>query len=323
MSAPPAYEQNVNDPRQNATAPLIPGMSYQQQQAYNPNFQNPYPQQQYPGQGPPPPGFNTGHNQGGYFPPPTMPMHGSMFNNMETGGGQNNSDPDNKWSFQFSDKTIRAAFVRKVFSLVFIMLSIVAAVTVIPWVHPQTMHLFRRNQGIYFGSYIVFLVTYLSLTCCEGVRRKFPMNLIVTGVFTIATGFMTSVICAHHEARVVLLALAICIGCTLFIIIFASQTKFDLTAHMGFVAIISVCFLMFGLVTIISSIFFRLPFLIMVYALIGSLIMMVYLFLDVQMLMGGRKLEISPEDHIFAAVQIFMDIVQIFWYLLTLFGSSD
>ncbi|EYB92968.1 hypothetical protein Y032_0188g1160 [Ancylostoma ceylanicum] len=40
------------------------------------------------------------------------------------------------------------------------------------------------------------------------------------------------------------------------------------------------------------------------------------------MLMGGRKYEISPEDHIFAAVQIFLDIVYIFWMLLSLFGSS-
>ncbi|KHJ99326.1 hypothetical protein OESDEN_00667 [Oesophagostomum dentatum] len=41
------------------------------------------------------------------------------------------------------------------------------------------------------------------------------------------------------------------------------------------------------------------------------------------MLMGGRKYEISPEDHIFAAVQIFLDIVYIFWMLLSLFGSSN
>lgn len=90
---------------------------------------------------------------------------------------------------------------------------------------------------------------------------------------------------------------------------------------MGYIAIASVCFIMFGLVAIIASMFFKVKFLILLYALGGSLLMMLYLFLDVQLLMGGRKYEISPEDYIFAAVQIFIDIVQMFWYLLTLFGS--
>ncbi|CAO4380543.1 unnamed protein product [Caenorhabditis nigoni] len=324
MSAP-AEERDEHFHPQQAAAPLVNnGMSYNQQ-PYNPAYQNPYPQQQYQGQGPPPPGFNVGggQNQGGaYFPPPPPPMHHGNFNQMEN--GQNGGgDNDGKYSFQFSDKTIRAAFVRKVFSLVFIMLCIVAAVTVVPWVHDPTMKMVRRNTGLYLGSYVIFFVTYLSLVCCEGVRRKFPANLIVTGIFTLATSVMTMVISAHHDANVVLLALAICIGCTLSIIAFASQTKFDLTAHMGYIFIISMCFMMFGLVVIVCSMFFRIKFLIMVYALGGALIMMLYLFLDIQMMMGGKKYEISPEDYIFAAVQIFIDIVQMFWYLLTLFGSSD
>lgn len=41
-----------------------------------------------------------------------------------------------------------------------------------------------------------------------------------------------------------------------------------------------------------------------------------------QTIMGGRKHEVSPEDYIFAAIQVFLDIVYIFWMLLTLFGSD-
>ncbi|CAI2354821.1 unnamed protein product [Caenorhabditis sp. 36 PRJEB53466] len=329
MSAP-FEEQHGPTQEHPPTQPLLGGMSYNQQQPYNPAYQNPYPnqQQQYQGQGPPPPGFNVGGGQNqsqGYFPPPPPPMHGGMFNqaNLMENGQNGQQNGDEKYSFQFSDKTIRAAFVRKVFSLVFIMLSIVGGVTLFPWLHAPTMRMVRHNTGIYLGSYVVFLVTYLSLSCCEGPRRKFPINLIVTAIFTFATATMTMVISAHHDANVVLLALAICIGCTLAIVVFASQTKFDLTAHMGYVMIASVCFMMFGLVAIISAYFFKIKFMIMLYALGGSLIMMMYLFLDVQMMMGGRKYEISPEDYIYAAVQIFIDIVQLFWYLLTLFGSSD
>lgn len=45
-----------------------------------------------------------------------------------------------------------------------------------------------------------------------------------------------------------------------------------------------------------------------------------FLAFDTQMLMGGRKLELSPEEHIFAALQLYMDIVQIFLFLLRILG---
>ena len=56
------------------------------------------------------------------------------------------------------------------------------------------------------------------------------------------------------------------------------------------------------------------------------------------MIMGGRKYEISPEEHIFAAIMVsshifikiifkiiklFMDIVQIFWFILSLLGDRS
>ncbi|PIO72574.1 hypothetical protein TELCIR_05489 [Teladorsagia circumcincta] len=91
---------------------------------------------------------------------------------------------------------------------------------------------------------------------------------------------------------------------------------------MGIMFILSMCLMVFGLVAIISAIFFKVKFIYMVYAALASLLFMFYLAIDVQLLMGGRKYEISPEDHIFAAVQIFLDIVYIFWMLLSLFGSS-
>ena len=47
-----------------------------------------------------------------------------------------------------------------------------------------------------------------------------------------------------------------------------------------------------------------------------------YLAIDIQMLMGGKKYEISPEDYIFAAAQIFLDIVNLFLLLLQIVGFA-
>lgn len=48
-----------------------------------------------------------------------------------------------------------------------------------------------------------------------------------------------------------------------------------------------------------------------------------YLVYDTQMLLGGRKHQLSPEEHIYGAIQLYMDIIQIFTALLTLFGSNN
>ena len=41
----------------------------------------------------------------------------------------------------------------------------------------------RMNQWFYYLSYAVFIVTYITLVCCPGVRRRYPTNLILLAIF--------------------------------------------------------------------------------------------------------------------------------------------
>ena len=50
---------------------------------------------------------------------------------------------------------------------------------------------------------------------------------------------------------------------------------------------------------------------------------MQYLAIDVQMVMGGKKYELGPEDYVFGAVQLFLDIIYIFWMILQLVGAAS
>ena len=61
----------------------------------------------------------------------------------------------------------------------------------------------------------------------------------------------------------------------------------------------------------------------LVYASLGALIFCIYLVYDIQLMMGGKhKYSISPEEYIFAALNLYVDIVNIFMYLLMLIGAS-
>lgn len=44
--------------------------------------------------------------------------------------------------------------------------------------------------------------------------------------------------------------------------------------------------------------------------------------MDTQAIMGGRSIEISPEDYIVAVIQLYMDIIFIFLYLLQIIGQA-
>jgi FtsH-binding integral membrane protein len=47
-----------------------------------------------------------------------------------------------------------------------------------------------------------------------------------------------------------------------------------------------------------------------------------YLVYDTQQIIGGRKVELSAEEHIFGALQLYIDIVKLYLILLTLNSSS-
>jgi len=61
----------------------------------------------------------------------------------------------------------------------------------------------------------------------------------------------------------------------------------------------------------------------LVYASLGALLFSVYLVYDTQLMLGGNhKYSISPEEYIFAALNLYLDIINIFMYILTIIGLS-
>lgn len=129
---------------------------------------------------------------------------------------------------------------------------------------------------------------------------------------------MTRIILLKKTFLKVLMAVgltaALCLGLTLF----AFQTKWDFTVMGGVLFVAVLLLMLIGIV----SIFVRGKTMTMVYASLGALIFSVYLIYDTQLMMGGKhKYSISPEEYIFAALNLYLDIVNIFMYILTIIGA--
>lgn len=115
----------------------------------------------------------------------------------------------------FMDKQVRAGFVRKVFGIfaaqivftiaaAFTCVSISSVATFIQVQPPTHVHVPRKHfcsvvfmltqwlvclngtqntPAVFWSAWIISLVTLVSLVCCDDIRRRYPVNYIVLGVF--------------------------------------------------------------------------------------------------------------------------------------------
>lgn len=59
------------------------------------------------------------------------------------------------------------------------------------------------------------------------------------------------------------------------------------------------------------------------YGAAGALIFSMYIVYDTQLMMGGKhKYSVSPEEYIFAALSLYLDIVNLFLYILMIVGAA-
>ena len=96
-------------------------------------------------------------------------------------------------------------------------------------------------------------------------------------------------------------------------------TRKDYTAFGGFLftALIVLIF------ASILEIFFPIPLLRLLLIYFSLMIFSIYLIYDVQLVIGDRGKKFSEDDYILAALNIYLDIVNIFLELLKIFGTRD
>ncbi|MBN3315821.1 LFG3 protein, partial [Atractosteus spatula] len=295
---PPSYEESRN--------PLYPPQAgeYPQPPAYG--FHGPAASQ-----------YGPGHPHHG-MPPPMPPIIPPMM----PSSALNPGDPEGFTSADWDDKTVRHAFIRKVYLILAAQLLVtVAFVAVFTFCMPVRLFVVK-NSALYWVSYAVFMVTYLVLACCKGPRRRFPWNIILLVVFTLALSYMTGTISSYYDTKAVFLALGITAIVCIIVTVFCFQTKVDFTSCGGLFCVLGIVVFVTGIITTIVLSFKYIPWLHMLYAAIGAIAYTLFLAYHTQLLIGNRKHSISPEEYVFGALSLYIDIVQIFLFLLQLIGSS-
>jgi len=168
-------------------------------------------------------------------------------------------------------------------------------------------------------SAVLGLVILIPMMCCTKLRTSFPLNYILLGLFTICESLSLGVVGLVYTTESIMLAAGLTFAMVLGLTIFAFQTKIDFTQCRSAMFVILFLFIICGIL------FAFIPYsrqMEIVYGGIGAAIFSIYLIIDTQMMMGGsHKFSISPEEYVFAAIAIYLDIINLFLYLLRIFGS--
>ncbi|CAH2237555.1 protein lifeguard 1 [Pararge aegeria] len=222
-------------------------------------------------------------------------------------------------AFDFSEQSIRRGFIRKVYAILMCQLLITMGFIALFLFHKPTSDFVRQNPYLFWIALVVLIVCLISMACCTEVRRTAPMNFIFLTLFTLAQSFLLGVVTSTYSVDAVMMAVGITAAVSLGLTLFAFQTKWDFTMMGGALVAASIVLLVFGILALIM----RNNILTIVYASAGALIFSLYLVYDTQLMMGGKhKYSISPEEYIFAALNLYLDIVNIFLFILTIIGAT-
>jgi FtsH-binding integral membrane protein len=276
--------------------------------------------------------------------PVAEPANQQQYNNMENGGGYGQQQykqgkPGNQQYSQLNDfqqqqsmylaeaeKSVRMGFVRKVYGILMIQLLVTVGVSTLFIVNEDCRQLVRNSPEILWAGYGVMFVTLIVLTCCGEFRRKHPHGLIGLGIFTLATSFFVGVISSIYAQVIgewiVIEALIMTVLIVAGLTAFAFQTKYDFTRFNGFLVAIVMwitMMLMFNFVFIFPNnrIWYT------IYASCGAAFMCFFIVHDTQLMIGGKhKYQLNIDEHVFAALNLYLDIINLFLYILSILSSG-
>ena len=174
-----------------------------------------------------------------------------------------------------------------------------------------------NNQWLLWVS-IAFLFISEIIVLCVPFGRRMPWNYVFLLIFTLSESYLVSWACSYTAQTsgkyIVFMAAIMTLAITVAATCYAMFTRSDFTVKWGIVVVLLCAMLFMG----IFSIFWYSRFLYILYCTIGVLIFGIYLIIDTQMILGGKRMAFTIDHYVAAAMLLYIDIIQIFLYLLAM-----
>ncbi|GFO06307.1 protein lifeguard 4-like isoform x1 [Plakobranchus ocellatus] len=205
---------------------------------------------------------------------------------------------------------IRMGFMRKVYGILSVQLLITTIVAAVFMAHEGIQDYVQQNHWMMTVSLFGTLGILLALMW---KRHETPTNYILLGVFTLMEAYCIGVIVTFYKVPSVVEAFLLTLGLTVGLTMYTLQSKKDFTSWH---APATLCLYTLLLVSFIQ-ILIPVPIVHLGISLAGAALFCVFVVIDTHLLMA----RLSPEEYIMAAISLYLDILNLFLYILRILGE--
>lgn len=207
---------------------------------------------------------------------------------------------------------IRMAFLRKVYGLISMQLLMTTVMSAVFIMCEPVKQFVQQSSWMVTTSFILTMGILIALHI---KRREHPTNLILLAAFTVVQSYSVGTIVTFFEVRLVLEAMVITMAIVLGLTAYTFQSKRDFS-FMGFGLFAGLCALLVGG---IIQIFVQSTAMNLLLSVGGALIFALFIIYDTHMLMHT----LSPEEYILAAINIYLDIINLFLHILQILAHAN
>jgi len=237
------------------------------------------------------------------------------------GGGLDGDSAPFAEAIEAYDVSVRHGFIRKVIGILAVQLIVTFGFVLACTYHSGLNSTMLQNSGAFLGVSITLTFGSLfGLVCFGSAARSYPTNYILLSVFTIAETLLLGSVAATVQSDAVAMAVGTTVAAVIVLGLFAFQTKYDFTGLGPYLLLGLWIMIMYGFIGAIFGLHAG-----RIYAVFGTILFSFYLVYDIQLIIGGknRKFAISVDDYVLAALTVYLDIINLFLYLLQLFSDRN
>ncbi|XP_064074643.1 uncharacterized protein LOC113401860 [Vanessa tameamea] len=222
------------------------------------------------------------------------------------------------------DPQSRNYFVKFVFTILMVMLLITAAIGIYINATPSVKEYYEMNSLLLMIFSIIALVAMNYVMACSACSRVPPCNFISLFIVVLAMSNLVGAITCRYRTHILIFALLATVV-TVAVCILLASSNFDFTKWYLYVVAIAVAFVAISMMVSIAMLVMQIRYkpLQIVLLFVAGMINVVILIMELQMILGGRTIEMGEDDYALAAYLLYSSIVDIFLKIVQIMGLFD
>ena len=220
------------------------------------------------------------------------------------------------------ESSVRIGFIKKVYGILSVQLIITFSCVLLfqlPIIKKLILNNIQISANILIFSSVLFFFLFLILVCCRTLSKTVPYNYMFLLAITLCQALSCSIVSSCYAFKIVAISLFLTIVTTLCITLYACTTKTDFNYLRLLLLVIFSQLFMVGFI----SILFRIKIVYMFYTFLSTITVGIYLVYDTQLIVGKLGFAYSIDDYIFAALEIYMDIIRLFLLILRIVAQAS